>query len=179
MSDIQAIHHGGFPCLVIHGRHDIVTPPACGQRLAVKLKCPLVLLEGAHFLTRDQAPAVNQLLAGVVFGEVRGWKVQGVCVCGGWGMGVLHWGCCTPLFPFLFPALFFPHPFFSPRFLYPTLSLSPPSTPIQQAFHHRPHYQFILGDAHVPPSYTAALDTHPNDLSPHEHVVNGGGHGGE
>lgn len=68
--NVLTLRTASFPLLVIHGRHDIVTPPVCGASLAVKLKCPFVLLEGAHFLTRDQAPAINQLLAGIVFGEV-------------------------------------------------------------------------------------------------------------
>lgn len=45
--------------------------PRWGRRLAQRLKAPFVLLEGAHFLTRDQAVAVNQLIKGVVFGNVR------------------------------------------------------------------------------------------------------------
>ena len=70
-ADVHTLRMAHFPLLVIHGRHDIVTPHVCGANLAIALKCPFVLLEGAHFLTRDQAPAVNQLLAGIVFGEVR------------------------------------------------------------------------------------------------------------
>lgn len=81
--DVHTLRTACFPLLVVHGRHDIVTPPVCGAKLAVTLKCPLVLLEGAHFLTRDQAPAINQLLAGIVFGEVGGMRMNDInCLLG-------------------------------------------------------------------------------------------------
>jgi len=51
---------------VIHGRHDIVAPPKYGERLAGRMACPCIILEGAHFLTRERGPAINALLRHII-----------------------------------------------------------------------------------------------------------------
>ena len=51
---------------VIHGRHDIVAPPKYGERLAGRMGCPCIILEGAHFLTRERGPAINALLRHII-----------------------------------------------------------------------------------------------------------------
>ena len=51
---------------VIHGRHDIVAPPKYGERLAARMACPCITLEGAHFLTRERGPAINALLRHII-----------------------------------------------------------------------------------------------------------------
>ncbi|KAK9905015.1 hypothetical protein WJX75_007824 [Coccomyxa subellipsoidea] len=55
-----------IPVLVIHGRHDILAMPHFGEQLAHKLRAPCIMLEGAHFLTRERGPEVNQLIKHVV-----------------------------------------------------------------------------------------------------------------
>ena len=55
-----------IPVLVLHGRHDILATPRFGEQLARRLAAPCVLLEGAHFLTRERGPEVNQLIAHVL-----------------------------------------------------------------------------------------------------------------
>ncbi|CAL8464728.1 g4263 [Coccomyxa elongata] len=55
-----------IPVLVIHGRHDILAMPRFGEQLAHKLHAPCIMLEGAHFLTRERGPEVNQLIKHVV-----------------------------------------------------------------------------------------------------------------
>ena len=54
------------PLQVIHGRHDIVAPPKYGERLAGRMGCPCIILEGAHFLTRERGPAINALLRHII-----------------------------------------------------------------------------------------------------------------
>lgn len=51
---------GPFPIKVIHGTGDILAAPRHAARLAARLRCPLVLLEGAHFITRDCAAEVRR-----------------------------------------------------------------------------------------------------------------------
>ncbi len=51
---------GPFPIKVIHGTGDILAAPRHAARLAARLRCPLVLLEGAHFITRDCATEVRR-----------------------------------------------------------------------------------------------------------------------
>ena len=51
---------------MIHGRHDIVAPPKYGERLAARMGCPCIILEGAHFLTRERGPAINALLRHII-----------------------------------------------------------------------------------------------------------------
>ncbi|EIE19012.1 alpha/beta-hydrolase [Coccomyxa subellipsoidea C-169] len=55
-----------LPVLVLHGRHDILAMPQFGEQLARKLQAPCIMLEGAHFLTRERGPEVNQLIKHVV-----------------------------------------------------------------------------------------------------------------
>ena len=56
----------GADVQVIHGRHDIVAPPKYGERLAARMACPCITLEGAHFLTRERGPAINALLRHII-----------------------------------------------------------------------------------------------------------------
>ena len=55
---------------MIHGRHDIVAPPKYGERLAAKISCPCIILEGAHFLTREHGTSVNALLKSIILPDV-------------------------------------------------------------------------------------------------------------
>lgn len=60
--EARAILATRIPCLVIHGRDDIIAAPRHGQRLAARLHCPFLLLDGAHFVFRESAALVNGLL---------------------------------------------------------------------------------------------------------------------
>ncbi|KAK9819995.1 hypothetical protein WJX72_004920 [[Myrmecia] bisecta] len=64
--DLNNIRGGRFPVLVIHGRHDMLAMPYYAERLAHKLEAACVMLEGAHFLTRERGPEVNMLLKLVI-----------------------------------------------------------------------------------------------------------------
>lgn len=65
-SEVRAIQAARVPCLVVHGRHDIVALPKHGARLARRLRAPFLLLEGAHFVFREEALAVNAALREVL-----------------------------------------------------------------------------------------------------------------
>ena len=69
---------------VIHGRHDIVAPPKYGERLAARMGCPCIILEGAHFLTRERGPAINALLRHIIMpdaAKVRMTSPVDACGC--------------------------------------------------------------------------------------------------
>lgn len=57
-----------MPCLVIHGRDDIVAAPKHGAKLARRLRAPFLLLDGAHFVFREQATVVNGVLENMLQG---------------------------------------------------------------------------------------------------------------
>lgn len=60
--DLAKIISGGFPVLVIHGRHDLVADKKYGRKIAKKLEAQLVEVEGAHLITRECASEVNRHL---------------------------------------------------------------------------------------------------------------------
>ena len=64
---IQAIKSGDFPIMVVHGRYDILAQPKYGERMATRLECPCMMLEGAHFVTRESGPEVNVLLKQIIY----------------------------------------------------------------------------------------------------------------
>ena len=64
---IKAIKSGQFPMMVIHGRYDILAKAKYGEQLATRLECPCMLLEGAHFVTRECGPEINLLLHHMVY----------------------------------------------------------------------------------------------------------------
>ena len=53
--------------MVIHGRYDILAMPKYGEQLATRLECPCMMLEGAHFVTRECGPEINLLLNHMVY----------------------------------------------------------------------------------------------------------------
>lgn len=55
------------PLQVIHGRYDILAAPKHGEALAKKMCCRLVMLEGAHFVTRECGTELNSLLRAIIF----------------------------------------------------------------------------------------------------------------
>lgn len=66
-----------FPVKVLHGLYDIVAAPRHAARLAQKLAAPLVMLDSAHFMTRD---CVNEVSGGMGKAGVTGPSWQGVSV---------------------------------------------------------------------------------------------------
>lgn len=64
---IAAIKSGAFPIMVIHGRYDILAKPKYGEQLATRLECPCLMLEGAHFVTRESGPEINRMLKHMVY----------------------------------------------------------------------------------------------------------------
>ncbi|KFM27447.1 Epoxide hydrolase 4 [Auxenochlorella protothecoides] len=66
--ECRAIRGAGMPCLVIHGRDDIVAAPRHGAKLARRLRAPFLLLDGAHFVFREQATVVNGVLQNLLQG---------------------------------------------------------------------------------------------------------------
>jgi len=66
--EARAIRRSSFPALVLHGRRDLLAAPSLGERLARRLRCPSVFLEGAHFIVRECAGQVNSLLCAVCAG---------------------------------------------------------------------------------------------------------------
>ena len=61
-ADAASIRAFRLPVLVVHGRADLLAPPARGAGLAARLGAPYVELEGAHFVTRERGPEVTALL---------------------------------------------------------------------------------------------------------------------
>lgn len=53
--------------MVIHGRYDILAMAKYGEQLARRLECPCMILEGAHFVTRECGPEINLLLNHMVY----------------------------------------------------------------------------------------------------------------
>lgn len=73
---IAAIKSGDFPVMVIHGRYDILAMPKYGEQLATRLECPCMMLEGAHFVTREAGPEVNLLLKHMVYHGQRVYRTR-------------------------------------------------------------------------------------------------------
>lgn len=73
---IAAIQSGDFPIMVIHGRYDILAKPKYGEQLATRLECPCMMLEGAHFVTRESGPEINLLLKHMVYHGQRVYKTR-------------------------------------------------------------------------------------------------------
>jgi pimeloyl-ACP methyl ester carboxylesterase len=67
--EARAIRRSHFPTLVLHGRRDLLADPSLGERLARRLRCPSVFLEGAHFIVRECAAQTNALLVAVALSE--------------------------------------------------------------------------------------------------------------
>ncbi|GLC54583.1 hypothetical protein PLESTB_000882000 [Pleodorina starrii] len=62
-SERRRLAAAGFPIKVLHGSEDIVAEPRHARRLAGQLRAPLVMMDGAHFITRDCAvQVVDELL---------------------------------------------------------------------------------------------------------------------
>ncbi len=59
-----ALAAGGFPCCFVHGRYDLVAGVKFAARQAARLSAPLVVLEAAHFVPREQALEVRSLPGG-------------------------------------------------------------------------------------------------------------------
>ena len=53
--------------MVIHGRYDLLAAPKYGEQLATRLECPCMMLDGAHFVTRECGPEINLLLNHMVY----------------------------------------------------------------------------------------------------------------
>lgn len=64
---VAAIKSGKFPMMVIHGRYDLLAAPKYGEQLATRLECPCMMLDGAHFVTRECGPEINLLLNHMVY----------------------------------------------------------------------------------------------------------------
>ena len=64
---VVAIKSGKFPMMVIHGRYDLLAAPKYGEQLATRLECPCMMLDGAHFVTRECGPEINLLLNHMVY----------------------------------------------------------------------------------------------------------------
>ena len=52
---------------VVHGRYDILAAPKHAEALARKMCCRLVMVEGAHFITRECGTELNSLLRAIIF----------------------------------------------------------------------------------------------------------------
>lgn len=53
--------------MVIHGRYDLLAAPKYGEQLAARLECPCMMLDAAHFATRECGPEINLLLDHMVY----------------------------------------------------------------------------------------------------------------
>ncbi|GAB4816031.1 hypothetical protein N2152v2_003077 [Parachlorella kessleri] len=74
--DVKSIQLGQFPILIIHGRQDVLALPKYGEKLAARLQAPCVMLEGGHFVIREQAAAVNALLRSVILDSCSWTNVE-------------------------------------------------------------------------------------------------------
>ena len=52
---------------MVHGRYDILAAPKHAEALAKKMCCRLVMVEGAHFITRECGTELNSLLRAIIF----------------------------------------------------------------------------------------------------------------
>lgn len=50
---------GGFPVLLMHGKHDLIAAPGHAEALARRLGTRAVMLSGAHFITRERSEEVR------------------------------------------------------------------------------------------------------------------------
>ncbi|KAG2485288.1 hypothetical protein HYH03_015963 [Edaphochlamys debaryana] len=73
-ADLQKLREAGFPIMVVHGTDDILAVPRHAARLARQLSAPLVMLDGAHFITRDCAPELNDELVATIEAVRKGVK---------------------------------------------------------------------------------------------------------
>jgi pimeloyl-ACP methyl ester carboxylesterase len=67
--EARAVRRSHFPTLVLHGRRDLLADPSLGEKLARRLRCPCVFLEGAHFIVRECAAQTNALLVAVALSD--------------------------------------------------------------------------------------------------------------
>jgi hypothetical protein len=72
----EAITGGGFPRVCAHGRHDIVSCPRQGEKLAAALVATGITLEGAHFLTRECGHTISLFLEENILGQARSLERQ-------------------------------------------------------------------------------------------------------
>jgi uncharacterized membrane protein YgcG len=61
-AEVRALRAAGFPAVVLHGRHDLLADARWGERLAARLGCPALVVDGAHFIVRECAPFINFVL---------------------------------------------------------------------------------------------------------------------
>ncbi|KXZ49437.1 hypothetical protein GPECTOR_21g663 [Gonium pectorale] len=62
----KTLEEAPFPIKYIHGQHDILAAPRHAARLASAMSAPMVVLDGAHFITRDCAAQINdELMASI------------------------------------------------------------------------------------------------------------------
>lgn len=86
------IKGGGFPMVVLHGRHDLLAEPRFGEALAKRLTAPFMLLEGAHFIVRECAAHVSFVLGHLILGRA----IRNSSGSGGGSSTLLHgltWPC--------------------------------------------------------------------------------------
>lgn len=66
-TEFALLKRASFRRQVIHGRYDILAAPKHAEALAKKMCCRLVMLEGAHFITRECGTELNSLLRAIIF----------------------------------------------------------------------------------------------------------------
>lgn len=54
--------------------------PKYGEQLAGRMNCPCIILEGAHFLTREHGTAVNALLKAIIIPNIPKVRLTRVIV---------------------------------------------------------------------------------------------------
>lgn len=66
---------------MVHGRYDILAAPKHAEALARKMCCRLVMVEGAHFITRECGTELNSLLRAIIFPAQVLVKSTGAGLC--------------------------------------------------------------------------------------------------
>jgi hypothetical protein len=66
---------------VVHGRYDILAAPKHAEALARKMCCRLVMVEAAHFITRECGTELNSLLRAIIFPAQVPVRYTGARLC--------------------------------------------------------------------------------------------------
>lgn len=66
---------------MVHGRYDILAAPKHAEVLARTMCCRLVMVEGAHFITRECGTELNSLLRAIIFPAQVPVRYTGARLC--------------------------------------------------------------------------------------------------
>jgi len=69
--EFETLRAASFLKQVVHGRHDLLAAPKYSEWLAARLGCRCIMLQGAHFVSRECCTELNSLLRDIIFTRVN------------------------------------------------------------------------------------------------------------